>query len=303
MSKYQVSRRLQFLIQYIYDKEYASKEDILEFLNEKDFNISTRTLERDFEKIKSDFGIELSYKKQKNGYYIDEEKSVKVDSFFRFLELVSIADVFRDGMANNQKLLNYVEFDDSSHLKGIENLNPILTALKQNRDIEFTHYNFHRNTYTPKSISPLIIKEYINRWYVVGVPEKSKEIRTFGIDRMTDIKIGELTKINKDTFLNQINKFKDIIGLNFSSGEPVKVVIKAMERHIKYLESLPLHPSQTIEASSEKGFFMVSYFLIPNYEFKIELLKMAIETEVVEPKWFRDEIKKEVAEIHNKYQD
>ena len=47
MATHIISRRIQNIIQYVYDFNYPSKNDIIEFLKEKDFNISNRTLERD----------------------------------------------------------------------------------------------------------------------------------------------------------------------------------------------------------------------------------------------------------------
>lgn len=301
MSKYHISRRLQFVIQFIYDETYASKEDILAFLEDKDFNISPRTLERDFEKIKADFGIELTYSKQHNGYYIDEEKSVKVASFFKFLELVSLAEVFSDGLKSNSNTLDYVQFDDSSNLKGLNNLEPILMAIKQERDIKFTHHNFYFKTYKEKRITPLIVKEYINRWFVIGVPNGENEIRTYGIERISNIKLGKLSAIDRMPYLKQTKRFKNIIGLRYTNDKPEHIVLKVTDLHLKYLESLPLHHSQKTESHPEDGFAIVTYDLIPNYEFIIEILKMSIETEVLEPQWFRERIKKEVAQIYEKY--
>lgn len=303
MSKYHISRRLQFVIQFINDENYASKERILDFLTKKDISVSPRTLERDFEKIQSDFGIELTYDKQQNGYYIDKEKSVKVESFFKFLELVTLTDVFSDGLKGSQKILDYVYFDDSSHLIGIDNLETILLGIKQERDLEFTHYNFHRDTYNTKVITPIIVKEYINRWYVIGVPKGEKEIRTYGIERISNIKLGKFSKLNKAPFLEQTKRFDNVIGLNYSQNQPEHIVLKVTDRHKKYLESLPIHHSQKITPSLEEGFWLVSYYLIPNYEFKIEILKMSIETEVLEPEFFRNEIKLELQKIINKYND
>ncbi|MFC5193747.1 helix-turn-helix transcriptional regulator [Bizionia hallyeonensis] len=303
MSKYHISRRLQFVIQFINDEKYASKERILEFLTNKDFTVSPRTLERDFEKIKSDFGIELTYDKQHNGYYIDKEKSVKVESFFKFLELVTLTEVFSDGLKGSQKILDYVSFDDSSNLKGIENLETILLAIKQECDLEFTHYNFHRNSYKVKVITPIILKEYINRWYVIGVPEGAKEIRTFGIERISNIKLGKTSKLDKAPFLKQTKRFDNIVGLNYSQDKPEQIVLKITDRHKKYLESLPLHHSQTITACNENGYWHANYYLIPNYEFTIEILKMSIESEVLAPESFRNVIKQHLKEISNKYKN
>ena len=303
MSKYHISRRLQFIIQYVYDKKYASKEELIDFLMTKDFNISERTLERDLRNIRTDFGIELSYNKGKNKYFIDQEKSVKVESFFKFLELVALADVFTDGLKDSHKILDYVTFDDSSKLKGIENLEIILIAIKQDRKLHFTHHNYYNNTHKPYTVTPLIIKEYINRWYVIGVPDGLEEIRTFGIDRMSQIELDVLTHLNKGDYRNQLVQFDKIIGLNYSSEHPQHIVLKVNNHHINYLKSLPLHTSQQIHDCEDADYKLVSYDIIPNYEFEIQILKMSMEVEVVAPKTYRDKIKNIIKNIHNKYQD
>jgi predicted DNA-binding transcriptional regulator YafY len=196
-----------------------------------------------------------------------------------------------------------VEFDDSSKLKGIENLETILLAIKQERDLEFTHYNFHRNTFKKKKITPIIIKEYINRWYVIGVPNGETEIRTYGIERISNIELGKISKLKKEPYIEQTKRFSKIIGLNYSQDKMEKVVLKISDRHKKYLESLPIHNSQNIIPCKDEGFWHVTYNLIPNYEFTIEILKMSIETEVLEPKWYRDKVKNELKKIVNKYND
>jgi predicted DNA-binding transcriptional regulator YafY len=301
MSKYDISRRLQFILQFINDRKYVSKESIINYLAEKDIVISNRTLERDFENIKSDFGIELGYNRSNNGYYIDEEKSIKVNSFFKFLELATLTDVFRDGLKDSHKIFDYVSFDDSSSFKGIENLEPILIAIKQGRKLKFTHYSYYKKTKTDYSISPLILKEYINRWYLIGVPDDMNDIRTFGIDRLSNIKITTLSKIKKRQYKKELSKFDKLIGLYYSEEEPQKIVLKVNNEHLKYLESLPLHQSQKIIESEEPGFGLAIYNIIPNYEFTTELLKMSIEIEVLEPKEYRDYFKKVVKDIYMKY--
>jgi predicted DNA-binding transcriptional regulator YafY len=147
------------------------------------------------------------------------------------------------------------------------------------------------------------VKEYINRWYVIGVPEGEKEIRTFGIERISKIKLGKISKLKKATYLEQTKRFDAIIGLNYSDDSPKHIVLKISNRHKKYLESLPLHHSQNIIPCKDEGYWHVTYNLIPNYEFTIEILKMSIETEVLEPKWYRDKVKNELKKIVKKYND
>tara|TARA_R110001592_G_scaffold152628_1_gene380333 strand:- start:2861 stop:3712 length:852 start_codon:yes stop_codon:yes gene_type:complete len=281
--------------------QYASKKSIVDYLEEKDFSISERTLERDFENIKADFGIELSYDRAKNGYYIDEEKSLKVSSFFKFFELATLADTFRDGLKNSNEIFDFVSFDDSKSFKGINNLEPIIIAIKQGRDLSFTHCNYYKKTLNDYSITPLIIKEYLNRWYVIGVPNGTSEIRTFGIDRLSNIKMNKLSKLKKSKYKPQLKKFDNIIGLSFSDEAPQKIILKVTDGHLKYLESLPLHHSQQILKSDDNGFGLVCYNIIPNYEFTTQLLKMSMEIEVLEPKEYRNHFKEVINNINNKY--
>jgi predicted DNA-binding transcriptional regulator YafY len=57
-------------------------------------------------------------------------------------------------------------------------------AISQCKDLDFVHEN---SQIKPIKItkSPLLLKEYENRWYVIGVPKGMNEIRTFGIDRIS----------------------------------------------------------------------------------------------------------------------
>ena len=206
MATHFISRRIQYIIQFVYDSTFPSKETILNFLKEKDFKVSSRTLERDLERIRSDFGLEIAYNKIEDGYYIDEEKSVKVSSFFKFLELVSVAEIFSNSLKDSNQILEYVSFDDSKSFKGIDHIRPILLAITQNRKISFTHENFELKTFKQYKISPFILKEYENRWYVIGVPDGMTEIRTFGLDRISNIAVNDLSKLKKQTYQNQLKK-------------------------------------------------------------------------------------------------
>lgn len=301
MATHIISRRIQYIIQYVHDYYYPSKQEIIQFLNEKDFNLSSRTIERDFERIRTDFGLEITYSKANQGYYIDKSKSVKVESFFKFLEIVTVADILSESLKDSNKILNYVSFDDSKYFKGIENVREILIAVSQKRKIQFVHENFFSNTFKKYEISPLLLKEYENRWYVIGVPEGMNEIRTFGIDRITELSLGKISRLKRSSFKSQLKSFDNIIGLNFDQGEPVKVRLLIDGVHIKYMKSLPLHHSQVIHSENDKGQCFVDFFLIPNYEFMTQILKIGEEAEVIYPIELKKEIKNVLTRTLEKY--
>jgi len=301
MKTHNVSRSIQFIIQLINDTNHPSKQDILSFLKEKDINISERTIERHIEKIRSDFGLEIVYNKAHNGYFIDKDKSLKVESFFKFLEISAIADIFSESLKESKKIFDYVSFDDSKSFKGIENLKTILIAITQNRKLTFKHENFFTNKVKEYEITPFLLKEYINRWYVIGVPEGMDEIRTFGIDRLVELKLGKLTKLKKKQFQKQLSSFEHIIGLNFNEGEPQNIRLLVDGIHTKYMRSLPLHSSQIIHSENAKGQYFVDFHLIPNYEFETQILKIANEVEVIYPENLRNKIINLLKNTLNKY--
>lgn len=290
MATHVISRRIQFLIQYVYNAYFPSKNDITEFLLRKDFKVSNRTLERDFERIRVDYGLEITYNKAKDGYFINEEKSIKVSSFFKFLEIVTVADILSESLKNRNRILEFVDFDDYRSFKGIEHLKQLLIAISQNRQISFKHENYSKNTLKTYSITPIFLKEFENRWYVIGVPADLNDIRTFGLDRIKDLEIKNISLKIKSQFSSKLEKFNNIIGLHYEDNIPIKIRLLVNGIHVKYMRSLPLHHSQVIHTENDKGQYFADFYLVPNYEFKTRILKMGPEAEVLFPKNLRLEI-------------
>lgn len=301
MATHVIARRIQLLIQFIYDATFPCKSEIVEFLTEQDFKVSNRTLERDFERIRVDYGLEITYNKSRDGYFINEQESVKVNSFFKFLEIVTVADIFSESLKNSKRILEYVDFDDSRFFKGKEHLRLLLIAISQNRRITFEHENYSKDTVTKYIISPLLLKEFENRWYVIGVPGDINDIRTFGLDRISNLELKGVSKINKVQYEERLAKFDNIIGLHYEDNTPVKVRILVNGVHIKYMRSLPLHHSQIIHSENEKGQYFVDFFLVTNYEFKTQILKIGPEAEVIYPDLLNQEIKEMLEKTLGRY--
>ena len=80
-----------------------------------------------------------------------------------------------------------------------------------------------------------------------------------------------------------------MIGLTYSTGEMDTVELKAGITQAKYLESQPLHHSQSIIDKSDYH-ITFQYKLIPNYEFKELIFMMSTNIEVLQPQWLRKEI-------------
>ena len=254
--------------------------------------ITPRTLERDLHLLKTEMGVEISYSHQERGYFIEEENEGQLFEFLQFAGRIFLGELFRDSLKDFKRLKKRVKPEDYSLYEGVEYMQPILLAVRNHLTIRFVHENFHRNTKTPYSITPLQLREYDRRWYVVGVPENEDHIKTFGLSRISNLSTTGLSSIRPSDFKMQLKKFDRIVGLNYDAADKAEIIrIAVSAKQYKYLKTLPLHPSQCLGKSHPDGTVELSFFLIPNYELKMQLLKLGDQLEVLEPAFLREEIK------------
>ena len=300
MANYSFLLSFNLITKLLQRDQYPSKNTILEYLKDNDIKISERTLFRHLNRIKADFGLDIKFSNINDGYYIDYKESHFNNSLFNVLEHISLTNMLTNDLSSNKQKLAYISFDDSRDFKGIEYLKPILLAIQNNQQIRFTHYNFQKETHKTHVIFPLILKEYANRWYVVGVINQT-DIRVYGIDRISNLKMDEVSTLNRDDFENQLSKFQHTIGVSYGEGEPEKIVCHVDEILVKYLRSLPLHHSQEISPTREPGKYRIEYVLYPNREFKYQVLSFATKLDIIEPLHLKEEIKDMLNEALDRY--
>ncbi|MBU2554053.1 MAG: WYL domain-containing protein [Bacteroidetes bacterium] len=300
MSKHGTIRRYTLEIELVKKGHYPSFEEIKDYLFEHGFEISRRTIQRDIEQIRVEFGIELMYERDKNGYFIDYENSLNIGAFFRFLEIVNTAELLTESLQESKDALKHISFDSEGGLKGTENLKPLLTAIKDHRKITFIHFNFHTENFRKYTLKPYLLKEYQNRWYVVGMISGLNEFRTFGVDRIENLEIKpETFKPNKK--LNPTDIFSQTIGLVYSDNKAQTIILSFTPTQGKYIKTLPLHSSQKILIDDENE-CRISLSVVPNYELTQQILKHGETVKVLEPEWLVEVIKENLKRTLEKYE-
>jgi predicted DNA-binding transcriptional regulator YafY len=249
MSSYSSIRRYYLLFEKVNRQHYPSFNEIQSYFKEHDIEISDRTLQRDVNHLRNDFGIEIAYDKNSNGYYIDNETSINPDVFLRFLEVVATAEMFHETLKDSKDTLKFIQFEAVGSMKGIEYLPLILKAIKDTHSISFKHYNFHSDTTKDYVIHPYMLKEYQNRWYVVGKPENLNEFRTFGIDRISELKILKTYFTRQED--SPVEYFENIVGLTWNPYKIEKVRFQIFKPDDKYIKTLPIHKSQQLVSETE----------------------------------------------------
>lgn len=299
MSTHGTIRRYSLIIEKIGYKQFPSFQNIKDFLFDHGFEVSKRTVQRDIEQIRFEYGFEILYDRQRNGYYIDAASSLDPDAFLRFLEIVNTANLLIESLKESKDALNYISFESHGQLRGIEHLKKLLFAIKNHRVISFTHANFRSDVEKEHSMKPYLLKEYQNRWYLIGLVDGMTEFRTFGIDRITELSITEKT-FKPDAKQDPSELFENTIGLTYNLSQIKDVVLSFTPTQGKYIKSLPLHKSQEVLIDNNEE-FRVKLRIIPNLEFRQKILMHGRTVIVIEPVELRDEIKKTLQETLDNY--
>jgi predicted DNA-binding transcriptional regulator YafY len=289
MSKHSTIRRYSLIIEKIGRKTYPSFEDIRNYMHNHGFELSERTIQRDLEQIRNDFGVDILYDRQRNGYYIDDYAGFNMHNFLRFMEIANTAELIIECLKESKHAIDYFDFESKGNLKGVEFIKPLLYAIRNNRKIIITHERFSTGLQTEYEIMPYMLKEYLYRWYLVGIVSNKNEFRTFGVDRIVDLVVLKRTfKPVKRRDPREL--FVNTIGLTYSLNKLSEVILSFTPLQGKYIKSLPLHDSQEVIIDNDKE-LRISLYVIPNIELKQRILMMGEAVRVIEPDWLVEEVR------------
>jgi len=296
MATYSALRRFYLIIEKIKQRGDSSFKAIADHLKDNDVQISKRTMQRDINQIRNDFGVEVAYDRDSDQYFINEDMSANLSGFYQFLELSLTAEILREELKDKRELIKYVHFDGIDLLAGQSNLKLVLQAISLKRWISFSYEKYTEEGIKEHSIIPCLLKRYQNRWYVFG-RSKNGYTATFGLDRVKELEI--LTENFTEDEVEIPEGFNSIVGLNYS-GQPIHVLLEADSLQAKYLKSLPLHHSQQTK-SEAKDSTVFEYQLIANFELTQAILRLGDQVKVLGPQSLQTEIKDALQRAIDRY--
>ena len=266
----------------------CSLKELAAHLSLHDLGVSERTIARDIEQMRHEFGLDIQYNAKTKGYSFKASDDKEVEAFLNFIQLVQVAGITVSGKQNIKDLASMVQFDTNHQMAGIEFLKDLLFAIKNKRYIHFNHQNYHTETLKKHTIKPYLLKQYQSRWYVVGEIE-SNEYRTFGCDRISQLEIDTKSyKGNQSKIIR--HNFEKIIGLKYSNGEVQKVELQFTALQAKYIKAAPLHASQYVLEENNK-YTVIALHVIPNYELVQKILMLGDQVKVLSPLDLKKDVK------------
>ena len=262
----------------------------------KDDDLPERTFHNHREAILDIFGIEIAYDRRL-GYYIANSEDLDGEGVRSWLlESMSLSNLLNESADMRGRIL-FEKVPSSSRW-----LSVVVDAMRDGKALEMTYQSFNRTEPTTFETHPYCLKIFRQRWYMLAKTIGKEELRIYSLDRVRDIKVlGKALELPAG--FDAAEFFSDYFGIIIGHNvKPSIVEIKASAEQAKYLESLPLHHSQTvIEATPDYTIFR--YCLVPTFDLKQEILSRGATLEVLSPEWFREEIKNELIIMVNNYKN
>ena len=185
----------------------------------------------------------------------------------------------------------FIQFESTPHASGSEHLAPLLQAIRARHAVQlgYTKFKDAADTVSHYDLHPYLLKEYRNRWYLIGWDDDKGHIRTFGCDRIASIEVQEDTRFQVQPSFKAHDYFEHALGITvLGDGEPETVVFECDPLLAKYLTSQPLHHSQSID--DEDGTSRVTLEVMPTFELLQWLQAHAGEIILLRPQHIRDAV-------------
>ncbi len=252
--------------------EYLELESELQGYN---FVVSKRTFQRDLEDIRSLYNIDIQYDFSKKVYYIDDELQPELNE--RVLEAFDMLN----SLSFIRNISQIVHFE-KRRPQGTENLHGLIHAIKNQVQIKFTYHKFWEDKITYRQAEPYALKEFKNRWYVLANDLKDDRIKTFALDRLSELEITKTPfSVKKKYDVNE--HFKYCFGIISPDNQiPHEVVLSFDPFQGKYIKSLPLHETQQVLIDNEEE-LRIKLNIFITHDFVMELLSHGDRVKVLQP--------------------
>ena len=209
-------------------------------------------------------------------YYIDSSGSEQEDKLRNWLlDAASMSGTLSD----SRDLSDRIILEDVPSARG--NLPVVIQAMKESCRIKFSYKAYNRiNIKRDVVVEPYFVRIFKQLWYVIGYNVGDGVIKTYSLDRMSDLVIRQ-DKFTVPEGFSAADYFKNCFGIMQSKGEPKEIVLKSTANQAKYLRALPLHHSQREEVHDSYSLF--HYKLLITYDFVQEILSLGSQVQVIAP--------------------
>jgi predicted DNA-binding transcriptional regulator YafY len=288
--------------------------------------ISVYQIDKDISSLKNDHNAPIAYDRNRKGYYytdthysfrnsINEEDlwvldfaaaAVQVYGHHHINEkFTQLSDRLNSGSNSGRneedKKYGCIEIEGSSTKSGYEWLFDLYLFINAHQVVQIDYMPFGR-TSTLHTISPYLLKQYQNRWYLIGFTKERSRTQIFALDRIQKMNPSKSNYILDPEF-DRIDYFKYGFGIHHShQQQPEKIRLLFSEHQRPYILTLPLHHSQKVITDNKNGLLIeLEIFCKGNNDFIGKILSYGDQVDIISPDYLKAEVAAIAKNISEKY--
>lgn len=190
--------------------------------------------------------------------------------FSHFRELNGMVQKLEDRVYAQRLHQNpVIDFEKNEHLKGLEFLDVLYQAIIHKRPLLITYQSFTARKSNTFDFQPYLLKEFRNRWFLIGAKENVPHLLNLALDRIITIQASKVAYQAQPNF-NAEAYFKHAIGVSVNPKlPPQEVLLFINHRQAPYVLTKPLHWSQE---EIKRDHFGVTIKITVQHNFELEKL-------------------------------
>lgn len=223
--------------------------------------------------------------------------------FSLFQELSGVVEKLEDRIFHETGKRNAViHLDKNESLKGLEHLDLLYRAISEKIPAQITYQSFRAKKPRTYLLYGFILKEFNNRWFVVGRAKGLRKIYTLALDRILSIEVVPSEPFLEEPF-DADDYYKDTYGVTvLTDYQIIDLVLKVDHTNAPYVLTKPIHPSQKLVEEYPDGSVVVTLRVHHNFEIERLILGYGDSMEVLGPQLIKDRIVKKLKNALRNYQ-
>ncbi|MDP9078463.1 MAG: WYL domain-containing protein [Bacteroidota bacterium] len=291
-----------------------------------DTGVSRRTVQADIEMMRSNkLGYEAPIVVVDKKYYTYSDKNYSITNsplnqqdmqvlsevsgllkqfkgFNHFTDLNEMVSKLEDKIySQKNQSTPVIDFEKNDNLKGLEWIEVIRRAIVAKKAVCISYQSFKAREASSFCFSAYLLKEYRNRWFVLGVQHKRNTLlMNLALDRIHAIQEDEEAYLENKT-IDLATYYNDVIGVTKSPNQrDCEVIFWIDIANAPYVITKPLHHTQKLLKEVPDG-KIFSIRVIMNFELERELLGFGAKMRVLGPRILVKQMKAQLLKTLENY--
>ena len=279
-------------------RPYPTMEQLQDRISESlnlDRRISRSSVDKDLKAMRDFYKAPIQFSKNHKGYFYEDphfsinsfpltEDEVRIlDLSTSFLKQIKFSGYFTQFESVIEKLISgfrlskipgyenrqLLETEEPLSDTGLRWLETVYSAILYKQALEVQYKRFNSDDSKMHLFSPYLLREYRNRWYMVGYSEKAEAVTTLALDRVQSM-TESANKYNTIDSFNEKDYFRYSFGVTVYTNTDPQIIELLFDSSVAgYLLTKPLHSSQVANQQDNGLHILLNCYVTPELEMTI----------------------------------